>query len=217
MAEPDSQDIAAQERFARMKADFDRLGDEALDALFREARTVNGWLDKPVSDDQLREIFDLMKMAPTSANISPARLVFVRSEAAKQRLSPHLSSGNRAKTMAAPACAIIATDYEFYDHLGYLFPHEPSAASWFKTSDEAIHDNAFRNSSLQGAYFILAARAVGLDAGPMSGFKNEGVDAEFFAGTRIRSNFLCTVGYGDPKSIFKRSPRFDFETACEIL
>lgn len=217
MADPDSVDIAAQERFAAMKARAERLGDDALDALFREARTVNGWLDKEVSDDQLRDVFDLMKMGPTSANISPARILFIRSAAAKERLSPHLSRGNRAKTMAAPACAILAIDYEFYDHLGYLFPHEPKAASWFKTTEESINSNAFRNATLQGAYFIMAVRAVGLDAGPMSGFDNAGVDAEFFAGTSVRSNFLCTVGYGDPKTIFKRSPRFDFDTVCEIL
>lgn len=194
-----------------------RLHESALDQLFRAARTHNVWLSKPVSESTLRELVDLAKMGPTSANSSPARIVFVVSWEAKERLKPHLSPGNRAKTMAAPVTAIIGYDLKFYEHLGKLFPHEPDARSWFEGDDNRVFMNAFRNGSLQGAYLIMAARALGLDAGPMSGFDNAGVDREFFAGTDTKSNFLCNLGYGDPAGLLPRSPRFSFEEMAQIV
>ena len=162
-----------------------------LDQLFREARTHNAWLDKDVPDALLHELVDLMKLGPTSANCSPARLIFVKSRAAKERLEPLLSEGNRDKTMKAPVCAIIGYDLDFYLHLPKLFPHA-NAKSWFEGNDKKIAETAFRNGTLQGAYLIMAARALGLDCGPMSGFDNDGVDREFFAGTHTKSNFLCS-------------------------
>ncbi|MGE8941739.1 malonic semialdehyde reductase [Leptospira interrogans] len=192
------------------------LASAALDQLFRDARTHNAFQPREIPDSLLRELVDLMKMGPTTANSSPARIVFVKSPEAKQRLKPHLSDGNRKKTMAAPVTAIIAYDLKFYDHLGKLFPHEPDAPSWFKGKPD-IATTALRNGSLQGAYLILAARALGLDAGPMSGFSNAGVDREFFAGTDVKSNFLCNLGYGDPKGLFPRSPRFTFDEMAKIL
>jgi 3-hydroxypropanoate dehydrogenase len=194
------------------------LDDYALDVIFRAARTHNGWLDGPVSDAQLRAIWDLLKWGPTSANCQPARIVFVRSQAAKKKLEPALSAGNRAKTMAAPVTAIIAYDMRFYELLVKTFPHEPDAASWFSGpgKDEVTKVNAFRNGTLQGAYFIIAARALGLDCGPMSGFDNAKVDAAFFPDGRWKSNFLCNLGRGDPSKIFARSPRLDFDEACRI-
>jgi 3-hydroxypropanoate dehydrogenase len=191
------------------------LDTSALDQLFRTARTHNGWLPKAVSDDELRAIYELMKWAPTSANCSPARIVFVRSREAKERLRPALSPGNLEKTMAAPVTAIIGYDLEFYEKLPQLFPHA-DARAWFAGKPAVIETTAFRNGSLQGAYFILAARAVGLDCGPMSGFDNIKVDAEFFAGTSVRSNFLCNLGHGDPAKLFARSPRLAFDDACRI-
>ncbi len=182
----------------------------ALDQLFDEARTNNKWLHRDVSDAQLRQIIGLMKWGPTSANCSPARFVFVKSPEAKTRLKPHLSPGNVEKTMAAPATAIIAYDLNFYEYLPKLYP-PADAKSWFVGKKQHADTTAFRNGSLQGGYFILAARALGLDCGPMSGFNNEGVDAEFFAGTEIKSNFLCNLGYGDPAGIYPRSPRFSFD------
>lgn len=188
----------------------------ALDQLFREARTHNAWLPREVSDEQLHQLYELMKFGPTSANCSPARIVFVKSGAAKERLRPAMSEGNLAKTMAAPVVAIIGSDQAFYDKLPQLFPHA-DARSWFAGNDEAIRTTAFRNSSLQGAYFILAARAIGLDTGPMSGFDNAKVDAEFFAGTQIQSNFIVNLGYGDAAALFARSPRLSFDEASRIL
>lgn len=187
------------------------LEGDALDQIFREARTYNGWLDKPVSDDRLRAIWDLVKMGPTSANMQPARIVWVKSAEAKQRLAERASEGNKAKILAAPVTAIIGYDIDFHEQLPWLFPHA-DARSWFTGNEPLRQEGAFRNSSLQGAYFIIAARALGLDTGPMSGFDNAAVDAEFFADQpRVRSNFLCSVGYGDPASIFERSPRPEFE------
>jgi 3-hydroxypropanoate dehydrogenase len=192
------------------------VNDEALDILFREARTQNKWQDKPVSTALLMAVYDLMRLGPTSANISPARIVFVVSNEAKERLKPYLSEGNRAKTMSAPATAIIAYDLEFANHLPRLFPHAPGAKDWF--ADPKIAEvTAFRNGSLQGAYFIMAARSLGLDCGPMSGFDNAGVDREFFPEGTVKSNFLCSVGSGDPSAVFPRSPRLSFEEACRIL
>ena len=191
------------------------LSDSALDQLFLTARTHNAWQDKPVDDALLHRLIDLTKFGPTSANSSPARFVFVKSPEAKARLKPALSAGNLAKTMAAPVTVIVAMDFAFLDHLPRLFPHA-DARSWFAGNDALIEATAFRNSSLQGAYLILAARALGLDAGPMSGFDGAKVDAEFFAGTAIKSNFLVNLGYGDPAGLFPRSPRFDFDDIARI-
>lgn len=190
------------------------LDDRALDTLFRQARTYNAFSGE-VSDDTLRQLYDLLKWGPTSANQSPARFVFVKSAEAKARLEPALSEGNHDKTMAAPVTVIIGYDADFHEKLPYLFPHT-DAKAWFDGTRESRHDHAFRNGSLQGAYLILAARALGLDCGPMSGFDNAKVDAEFFAGTAIKSNFLVNLGHGDPASIFARSPRLGFDEACRI-
>ena len=187
------------------------LPDSALDQLFRAARTYNGFLEKPVSEDQLRAIWDLVKYGPTSANALPARIVWCVSVQAKEKLAALAMPANAEKILKAPVTAIIAMDTEFYEHLPELFPHT-DARSWFVGNEALAHATAFRNSSLQGAYFILAARALGLDTGPMSGFNNEAVDAAFFADTpKVKSNFISTLGYGDPASIFERSPRPDFE------
>lgn len=192
------------------------LSEASLDQLFRHARTFNAWLPKEVSDEQLRQIYELAKFGPTSANSSPARVVFVKSKAAKAKLEPFLSDGNRAKTMEAPVTAIVATDHEFYEKLPKLFPHA-DARSWFVGNQPLIDTTAFRNATLQGAYLLLAARAVGLDCGPMSGFDNAGVDAAFFAGTAVKSNFLISIGYGDAsRNLFPRSPRLAFGEACAI-
>jgi 3-hydroxypropanoate dehydrogenase len=193
-----------------------RLDDRSLDLIFRSARTHSAWLDQPVGDDLLRELYDLMKWAPTSANSSPARIVFVKSEPAKQRLLSAVIPGNIDKTRTAPVTAIIAQDHEFYEKLSHLFPHA-DARSWFVGNQPLIDTTAFRNATLQGAYLILAARALGLDAGPMSGFDNAKVDQEFFSGTHIRSNFLINIGYGDASELFPRSPRLPFEEAAQIL
>lgn len=193
-----------------------RLDDAALDQLFRNARTHNAWLDKPVPDSLLVELHELMKWGPTSANCWPLRVIFIKSPEAKARLIPLLMEGNRAKTQAAPVTAILGMDMTFYEQLPRLFPHT-DARSWFVGNEALIEATAFRNSSLQGAYFILAARALGLDCGPMSGFDAAAVDAEFFAGTTIRSNFLCNLGYGDPAGLFPRSPRPAFDEVCQIL
>ena len=192
------------------------LSEAALDQLFRHARTFNAWLPRDVSDEQLHRLYDLAKFGPTSANASPMRVVFVKSKAAKARLEPFLSEGNRAKTMEAPVTAIIATDHEFYEKLPRLFPHA-DARSWFVGNQPLIDATAFRNGTLQGAYVLLAARAIGLDCGPMSGFDQAGVDAAFFAGTAVKSNFLISIGYGDAsRNLFPRSPRLAFDEACTI-
>lgn len=192
------------------------LSDQGMDLLFRKARTHSYWLDREVADALLEAAYDLAKMGPTSANCSPMRIVFVRSREAKERLRPALIPGNVDKTMAAPATAIIGYDTRFYDLLPRLFPHT-DARSWFAGKDRLIHETAFRNGSLQGAYFIMAARAVGLDCGPMSGFDNELVDREFFPDGRIKSNFLCNLAYGDASKLHPRSPRLEFHEACQIV
>lgn len=192
------------------------LPDASLDQLFRNARTHNSWSDKDVPDSLLHEIVDLLKLGPTSANCSPARFLFVKSPDAKQRLKPFLSEGNRDKTMKAPVCTIIGYDLDFYEYLPMLFPHT-NAKSWFEGKPKKIEETAFRNGSLQGAYLILAARALGLACGPMSGFDNDGVDKEFFAGTNVKSNFLCNLGYGDNSELRPRSPRFAFDEMARIL
>ena len=189
---------------------------EPLEQIFLAARTHNAWQDKDVSDKVLHELVDIMKMGPTSANCSPARLLFVRTDVAKQRLSPFLSEGNRKKTMTAPVCTIIGYDLDFYEHLPKLFPHD-DAKSWFEGKPDHIATTAFRNGTLQGAYFILAARALGLDCGPMSGFDREMVDRTFFADGRVKSNFLCNLAYGDAGKLHPRSPRLDFEDACQAV
>ena len=191
------------------------LSEPALDLIFRSARTHTHWLERPVDDETLHALYDLLKWGPTSANCSPARIVFVRSREAKERLRPALSAGNVDKTMAAPATAIIGHDLRFYDHLPRLFPHT-DARSWFAGKDELIRTTAFRNGTLQGAYLIIAARSLGLDCGPMSGFDSARVDAEFFPGGTVKSNFLCNLGYGDPAKLHPRNPRLAFEEACQI-
>jgi 3-hydroxypropanoate dehydrogenase len=185
--------------------------------LFREARSHNKFTDQPVTDDELRALHDLLKQGPTSANCSPARFLFLRTEEAKQKLAPALSSGNHEKTMAAPVTAIVAYDPKFYEKLPRLFPHNPDAMSWFAANDSLAATTAFRNGTLQGAYLILAARALGLDAGPMSGFDNAMVDELFLADRGWRSNFLCNIGHGDPAGLYPRSPRLDFYEACTLL
>ena len=195
---------------------YQALDASALDQLFCNARTHNAWQPREVSDAQLHQLYELARFGPTSANCSPARIVFVKSAAAKRRLGPALSEMNHDKTIAAPVTAIIGSDQAFYEKLPKLFPHT-DARSWFVGNDALIASTAFRNSSLQGAYLILAARALGLDCGPMSGFDNTKVDAEFFAGTSIKSNFLVNLGYGDASVLFPRSPRLEFDEACSIL
>ena len=191
--------------------------DEALDILFRKARTHVFWQDKPVSDDLLRQVYDLTKWGPTSANCSPARILFLRTSEAKERLRPALSPNNVDKTMKAPVTAILAYDLKFYENLPRLFPNNPAAREWFSGNAQLAEVTAFRNGSLQGGYFILAARALGLECGPMSGFDNAKVDAEFFAGSSVKSNFLCNLGYGDASKLFPRNPRLDFDEACKLL
>jgi 3-hydroxypropanoate dehydrogenase len=192
------------------------LSDQALDQLFREARTHNGWQTKPVDDAVLKQLTELVLLGPTSANSSPGRFVYVKTPEGKEKLRPALSPANLEKTIAAPVTVIVGMDMQFYEHLPKLFPHA-DARSWFAGNDKAIADTAFRNSTLQGGYLILAARALGLDTGPMSGFDAAKVDEAFFAGTTVRSNFLINLGYGDPSKLFPRSPRFSFDEAAQIV
>jgi 3-hydroxypropanoate dehydrogenase len=188
----------------------------SLDLIFRHARTHSAWQAKPVDDALLRQAYELAKLGPTSANMCPMRVVFVKSKAAKEKLKPCLHEGNVDKTMAAPVTAIIGMDLHFFDQLPKLFPFA-DAKAWFKDLPENILEYiALRNSSLQGGYFMLAARAVGLDCGPMSGFDNAKVDAAFFAGTTVKSNFICNLGYGDPAKLHPRAPRLTFDEACQI-
>jgi 3-hydroxypropanoate dehydrogenase len=191
-----------------------KLDAPAHDALFREARSHNKWHDDAVSDEQIHELYDLLKFGPTSANSSPARFVFIRTKEGKEKLAPALSSGNTEKTMAAPLTVIIAYDPKFYEKLPQLFPHNPDAISWFTSNDALAATTAFRNGTLQGAYLMIAARSLGLDTGAMSGFDNDKVDAAFFSGNGWRSNFLVNVGRGDPAGVFNRSPRLTFDEAC---
>ena len=193
------------------------LSDKDLDIILRQARTHNGFQAKPVSDVTLQAVYDLMRNGPTSANCSPVRLLFLKSPEAKKRLEPALSEGNRQKTLEAPVTAVIGYDLKFYEKLPRLFPHNLEARTWFEGKPQVIETTAFRNSSLQGAYFIIAARALGLDVGAMSGFDNAKVDAEFWPDGTVKSNFLCNIGYGDPSKLFPRSPRMSFDEACKIL
>lgn len=207
------------------------VNDDTLDRLFRKARTHSSWLDRPVSDDTLRQLYELMKWGPTSANSSPARIAFVRTREAKERLRAALAPGNVEKVMTAPVTAIVAYDLQFYGKLPKLFPHNPAMRERFASAPALIEVTARRNSSLQGAYLMLAARALGLDCGPLSGFDNDKVDEEFFGGGRpcedceqefipaghVKSNFMCNLGYGDPSKLFPRLPRLAFEEACTLL
>lgn len=192
------------------------LSDEALDQVFRNARTHNAWLPEPVPVELLQKAYELARMGPTSANTSPARFVFLTTPEAKARLKPALSPNNIDKTMAAPVTAIIASDTEFYEKLPRLFPHA-DFRSYFVGNQKLIEETAFRNSSLEGAYFILASRGLGLDCGPMSGFDPVKVDAEFFPDGKWKANFLCNLGYGDPSTLFPRNPRLEFEEACRVI
>jgi 3-hydroxypropanoate dehydrogenase len=193
------------------------VSDDALDVLFRKARTYRKWRSEPVTKPMLMAIYDLMRWGPTTNNTSPVRIVFVVSPEAKERLKPHLNKGNVEQTMLAPATAILAYDLAFFEKMGKLSPNPDARDSWSKKSPAELQQAAFRNSSLQGGYFIVAARALGLDCGPMSGFSNEGVDREFFAGTTIKSNFLCNLGRGDEEGMRPRAGRLDFDEACRIL
>ena len=194
-----------------------RLDAESIDLLFKGARTQNGWLDRPVSDAQLHELYEIMKYGPTSMNTCPARVLFLRTPQAKERLLPALSPGNVEKTRAAPVCAIVAYDLAFHRQLPKLFPHKEDAAAVFEGKQELIESTAFRNGTLQGAYLILAARALGLDCGPMSGFDAQKVNPEFFPEGGFKVNFLCNIGYGDRAKVLGRLPRLAFEEVCEIL
>lgn len=193
------------------------LPQAAFDQLFLEAHTHNAWQDRAVSDELLHRLYDNLRMAPTSMNCSPARIVFVKTKAAKEKLSPALMEGNRAKTMAAPVTAIIGYDTRFFEQLPKLFPPIPSARDMFESNAALADITAFRNGTLQGAYLMLAARALGLDCGPMSGFDNAAMDELFFAGTNVKSNFICNLGYGDAKGVYPRSPRLAFDEACSII
>lgn len=192
------------------------LNDTAIETLFTHARTHSAWLDKPVTDAQLRQIYDLMRWGPTSANCSPARIVFIKTPEAKAQLLECMAPGNLEKTRTAPVTAIVGMDMAFYEKLPQLFPHA-DAKSWFEGKQPLIDATAFRNSSLQGGYFIMAARAIGLDCGPMSGFDPEKINAAFFSGTSVKANFVCNLGYGDPAALFTRSPRLAFIEACRVL
>jgi len=188
----------------------------SLDTIFRTARSQNGWLDREVSDEQIHEVYELMKFGPTAANNCPARITFLKSEDSKNRLKPHLDEGNIDKTMSAPVVAIIGYDTEFYEKLPYLFPHT-DARSWFAGKPEKIVASGSMNATLQAAYFMIAARSIGLDCGPMGGFNNEGVDSEFFSDGKTKTLLICSIGYGDKSKVFPRSPRLDFAEACKVI
>ena len=193
------------------------LSDQALDQLFREARSHNGWQDREVTDEQLHQIYNLMKMGPTAVNSCPARFIFIKSKEAKEKLKACVNEGNVTKSMTAPVVALIGMDMEFYNKLNKLWPHAPDAPSWYIGKPEKINENAFRNSSLQGAYLIMAVRSLGLDAGPMSGFNFAKMDETFFPDGKVKSNFICAIGYGDESKLYKRGPRLDFEEACSVI
>ena len=213
----DDLDIAAQSSLQGLKKEIQMADPATLRLLMTQARTFNAWQDKSVSIETLNQIYQIMRMGPTSGNCCPARLVFLTSKEAKERLQPALKPNNIEKTMSAPITVIIAHDVEFWRYAERMFPQNPAVQLGFKDNPEGAETTAFRNGSLQGAYFIIAARAVGLDCGPMSGFDNAIVDEEFFAETTVHSNFLCNVGYGDLSKTFKRLPRLDFDVACQVL
>lgn len=207
----------AQEAAKQLKQHSSPLSNDALDLIIREARSHNGWLDKPVSDELLQQLYDIVKMGSTSMNTCPARFIFVRTEAGKARLKKCLAPLNVDKVLAAPVTVIIGHDMEFYQHMPKLFAHNPGAKALFENNPKMVESTAFRNGTLQGGYLMIAARALGLDIGPMSGFNNQTCDEEFFADTSIKSNFLCSLGYGDTRKIFQRLPRFNFEEVCELI
>ena len=205
----------AQQDHRDLRARLPRLSSESIDLILRQARSHYAWQDKPVSDDLLREIYDITINGPTSMNTCPARIVFVRTPEGKDRLAKALKPANQPKMMGAPVTAIIAHDLDFWTHLPFLFPHDDRRPH-FEGKADHIRETAFRNGTLQGAYFMIAARAVGLDVGAMSGFSNQIVDEEFFSGTTLRSNFLCNLGYADETALFQKLPRFDFEHTCSF-
>ena len=216
MTEEQMRQVAeAQKRFAEFKATQPRLQQAGLDLLFHEARSHNGWQDKPVSDETLREVYDLTRMGATSLNSCPARIVFVRTAEGKQKIKPTLLPTNIDKAMSAPVVAILGYDVQFFSKMGQLFPHK-DVAPMFAGNAVLAETTAFRNGTLQGAYLMFAARALGLDCGPMSGFDNNAIDEAFFSGTTIKSNFLCCLGHGNPEKIFQRLPRLAFEEACKL-
>ena len=192
------------------------LDGQALDTLFRDARSHNRWQDKAVSDEQLHQIYELMKWGPTAVNACPARILFIKSDESKQKLKLCVNDGNIEKSMTAPVVTLIGMDMEFYEKLSILWPHEQDAKSWYEGKADKIYSNAFRNSSLQGGYFILAVRSLGLDAGPMSGFDSEKMDQTFFPDGKVKSNFICAFGYGDDSKLYPRGQRLDFDEACSI-
>jgi len=208
--------IEAQRAMAAFKNRVTKVDQDALDILFREARSHNGWLDKAVPDELLKELYDIVRWGSTSMNCCPARFTFIRSEDAKARLGPTLMPGNVDKVLAAPVTVIIAHDLEFYTRMPELFPHRDVSPLFCDNAPFAA-TTAFRNGTLQGAYLIMAARALGLDCGPMSGFDNDKLDREFFPGTNLKSNFICSLGYGDTSKVFPRLPRLDFSAACELI
>lgn len=208
---------AARAAAAELKQRIAKLDENGLDLIFRQARTFRAWQDRDIDDATLERLFELLRLAPTSGNCCPGRFVFVKSPEAKERLKPALDSYNVKKTMSAPVCTIVAYDLAFYGDLDWLSPHAKGAAEEFRADAALAETTAFRSGSLQGAYLILAARALGLDCGPMSGFDNAKVDQTFFAGTGLRSNFLCNLGYGDPQNLHPRAARHSFEQACQIL
>ena len=213
----DKQDLAAQTALRQLKKEIQTAEPATLRLLLTEARTINTWTDQEVSVDTLKDIYEIMKMGPTSANSCPARLIFLKSSNAKERLRKALKPNNVDKTMNAPVTVIVGYDIEFWTHAEKTFPQSPATQQTFKNNPSGSQIAAFRNGSLQGAYFIIAARALGLDCGPMSGFDNALVDEEFFAGTTFRSNFLCNLGYGDASATFKRLPRHEFNDVCEVF
>lgn len=216
-SDTDRADAEARAEAAALRAANLSADPATLRMILTGARTPTRWTDRPVSEDLLRRVWDLARMGPTSMNAQPLRIVFVTTEAGKDRLEPCVVRGNRAKIRAAPVTAILAHDLGFAETLPRLFPHAPKAADMFRADPALAEATAFRNATLQGAYLIVAARALGLDAGPMSGFDNAAVDAAFFAGTALRSNFLCCLGYGDPGALFRRLPRLSFDEACRIV
>ncbi|MBT3766922.1 MAG: malonic semialdehyde reductase [Rhodospirillaceae bacterium] len=213
----DNARVEAQKDVRDVRSRITRLDDDGIDLVLRRARTHYSWADMPVTDDDLRQIYDIMIMGPTSNNGCPIRLFFTRSQESKERMIPALHGNNVEKAVTAPACAILAYDMEFYEKLPVLFPHRPTKKQMFIENKQRADDDAFRNGTLQGAYFIIAARALGFDVGPISGFDNEMIDKEFFAGTTLRSNFICGIGHGKEADVWQKLPRPPFEELCEII
>ena len=207
----------AQQEIRDMRQRIEQLDADGIDLLLRNARSHYAWADKPISDSDLQRIFDIMVWGPTSNNGHPIRILFARSDAAKQRLVPALKGNNVEKVLSSPVCAIIGFDTKFYERLPELFPHDPGKVQMFIDNPKRCADDAFRNGTLQGAYFMIAARALGFDVGPISGFFNDIVDAEFFADSTIKSNFLCNVGYGDESAVWQKLPRPSFDSICTLI